>query len=101
MKKNTLTAALLIRLNAEDAALLDAVAARLPVLSRAAIAREAMRIGLRQISADPACLIAPVPTGPPDPIPIPATTPTTEPAPVAEPVPERTKASPRPKRSKK
>jgi hypothetical protein len=52
-----------IRLTSDDAAALEALQARLPALSIAALAREAMRVGLEAIAGDPARLIRPAPSG--------------------------------------
>jgi hypothetical protein len=52
-----------IRLTCSDAAALEALQARLPALSIAALAREAMRIGLDAIAGDPSRLIRPAPSG--------------------------------------
>ena len=58
MKKNNLSATIMVRLLPEDLSAIDAIQARVPLLSRAAVAREAMRIGLREISrGDPAQLL--------------------------------------------
>lgn len=46
-----------IRVAQEDADLLDDLAARLPVASRHAIAREALRIGLAVLDEDPTQLV--------------------------------------------
>lgn len=48
-----------IRCNAADAAALEALQESLPVLSLAAIAREAMRIGLAAVGGEPSKLIRP------------------------------------------
>jgi hypothetical protein len=50
-----------VRCNGTDAAALEELQARLPALSLAAIAREAMRIGLEALAGDPARLIRPSP----------------------------------------
>lgn len=62
-KGNRLEAALLVRVSGETAALLEDVASRLP-MSRASIAREAIKRGLKEIAQNPACLL--IPEEPPD-----------------------------------
>ena len=60
MKKDgTLSAALFLRISAEDERRLDALAERIPIASKNAIAREAMRLGLSLLEEDPARLVAP------------------------------------------
>jgi hypothetical protein len=58
-KKDSLSAMLMIRLSSEDLAALDSIQARVPILSRAAVARELIRRGLRDVAeGDPAQLLA-------------------------------------------
>jgi hypothetical protein len=57
-----LTKALYIRVAPGDIARLDELATRMPIASRNAIARQAMRIGLSAIEKDPMALVsAPLP----------------------------------------
>lgn len=53
-----LTEALYIRVAPGDIARLDELAARIPIASRNAIARQAMRIGMTAIDRDPAVVLA-------------------------------------------
>jgi len=54
--------ALYIRLTSEDIARLEALAEKYPIVTRSALARAAMRLGLNAIEADPAVLLEqPVP----------------------------------------
>ncbi len=63
MKKESLSEMLMIRLSSEDLAALDSIQARVPVLSRAAVARELLRRSLRDFAeGDPAELLAGVST---------------------------------------
>jgi hypothetical protein len=52
-----LSATLGVRVTAAELARIDAIVARLPVASRHAIAREALRIGLEAIEENPAILL--------------------------------------------
>ena len=51
-KKAPLSEPIFIRLNEKDRADLDALAARVPAFSRAALAREALRLGVRLLADD-------------------------------------------------
>ena len=51
-------AVLYLRVTAEDVARLDALAAKIPLATRAALGRAAMLIGLEQIERDPTVLVA-------------------------------------------
>ena len=53
----TFTEMIAIRVTTEDAKLLDDLAERLPIASRHAIAREALRIGLAALDTDPTQLV--------------------------------------------
>jgi hypothetical protein len=53
----TFTEMIAIRVSTEDADRLDALAERLPVASRHAIAREALRIGFAVLEKDPTRLV--------------------------------------------
>jgi hypothetical protein len=58
-RRSSLSTMLMIRLSSDDLALLDSIQARVPVLSRAAVARELIRRGLRDVSeGDPAQLLS-------------------------------------------
>ena len=57
-KNDRLTEALYLRIARDDMARLDELAERIPVLSRNALARQAMRIGLAAIERDPASVLA-------------------------------------------
>jgi hypothetical protein len=58
-KKDSLSAMLMVRLSSEDLALLDSIQSRVPVLSRASVARELIRRGLREVAeGDPTQLLA-------------------------------------------
>ena len=46
-----------VRVTAEDLARIDALADRIPIATRHAIARHAMRLGLELIEGDPAILL--------------------------------------------
>jgi hypothetical protein len=48
----------LLRLSTDDLAQLNAVCAKAPVLKRAAIARQALRLGLKQIGENPTLLLS-------------------------------------------
>ncbi len=65
MKKEKLEAAYLVRVSAEDAAALEGLAARLP-MSRAAIIRVGLRMGLSALARDPTIIIRPAPAEPPN-----------------------------------
>jgi hypothetical protein len=56
----TLDAALYLRITTEDLERLDKLTERLPIASRNAIAREAMRLGLEALEKDPTRLVLPV-----------------------------------------
>lgn len=56
-KAKTLDAALYLRVGSEDVQRLDALVERLPIASRNAIAREAMRLGIALLEEDPARLV--------------------------------------------
>lgn len=51
-------AALYLRLTPSDVGQLDALVARFPIVTKAALARAAMRIGLRAIENDPKVLLS-------------------------------------------
>ncbi len=57
-RKDTLSRMLMIRLSQQDLSDLDDLAARVGVISRAALARAAMRRGLREITRDPHLLLS-------------------------------------------
>ena len=57
-KDSKLTEALYVRVAPEDIERLDALAARITIASRNAIARAAMRIGLDELEKDPARLLS-------------------------------------------
>jgi hypothetical protein len=59
---DTLPMQIAIRLSKDDIARLDALAARIPIASRNAIARGAMRIGLAVLESDPARILEAPPT---------------------------------------
>lgn len=62
MKPAKLDQALSIRVTSEELDRLDALTERVRLLSRHALAREALRIGLEELEADPARLLAPPPS---------------------------------------
>ncbi len=57
-KKPTLSEPIFIRLSEKDRADLDALSARVPAFSRAALAREALRLGIRLLSEDVTRLVS-------------------------------------------
>jgi len=56
MADEELTKAISLRLSEEDTALLEALAARTPMMKKLAIARQALRLGLAEIQRDPSAL---------------------------------------------
>lgn len=64
MKATKLDQALSIRVTSEEMERLDALAERVRLLSRHALAREALRIGLEELEANPARLLSPPPAKP-------------------------------------